>query len=260
MKSKQRQSSRAVDARRKMVTASVQNRPVKEETVAERKEREKKEHRSASFKRQRGISTLFNKNYVILLLMTILLLVNCVGHAFKGDFEFIMLNLIFIGIFIFSLSYVDPLAFASDKHNYQMPKFNLIYNNVQKFAKILMHRIGKNLDIKPSTTLNVAFGITVVASLISILFYNSSFEIITYPIFLVYVCRVFISNKFKSEVHKITLFKWILFGLFVVDCIMSFIWRTSVDYSLFVMISLYNSTAIWFRNTEIYGYADNDFS
>lgn len=237
-------------SRKHVVTAHLDEDRVKEEKpVVER----------SSFRRDRIGSVYVKANYLIVALMSVAMIANAIGHAIIGDYGLIFTNLLFLFLYTFAVSYWNPLNYASDNKNYFRGKFNVLYKELQEhIVPALLGRMGKHLNSRPRTTLIAAFLITLVGSITATLFYNSSFEILALPILVIYIARVFASNSFRSELGVLNLFKWLLFLMFIINAIMSVFWRTSIDYSLFVIISVMNSTSVWFKNTYIYTYSDVD--
>ena len=195
---------------------------------------------------------IFKGNYFIVLLSLILLIINTVLRIFAETYWYILPNIIFLIIFLTTLSVVEPLDFSSDNKKYIFPKFNMLYQNAQKIAVPLLSRLGSNLKNKPQGSLYYSFILTLLGSLTGLLFYNSNFSILGLPFFLIFIARSFTSNKMKEQVGKITIFKWILFLVLLINSIVSVIWKTPFDYTLLIIISIYNTVGIWFKNTYVY--------
>lgn len=252
---KKKSGSRDPIANRRQVAEGMTHRYDNDYEDQEAKKEKQKKH--ASFERSRNPFFIFNANYIVVLLMFVALIGNSIGRGFTQMYDMILVNLVFFIIYVFSMTYLNPLKFSSDDEMYKFPKFNALYSGMyQTFAKPLLGRMGKNLDQKPSSTLIVAFVLTTIGAFFSTMFYNSSFEIIALPIFLIYVARVFASNSFKKQLAMLGIMKWLLLLMFITNAILSVFFKTSIDYSLWVMISVFNTAGIWFKHMHIYRYSE----
>lgn len=195
---------------------------------------------------------LFKGSSVIVFLMTLLLIANSVGRGFVGTYWYILPNLVFLVAYLSAAKLINPLNFASDNRDYLIPKVNYFYTTVRKTASNMLKFVGKHLEKQPRQSLNTAVILTVVGSVIGLLFYGSAFSIIALPSLILYVVRVFASNSFRDEVSALAMRKWLLFGLLVIQAGISIFWKTPFDYGLFVIISLMNAIGVFFRNTYIY--------
>lgn len=246
---------------RQRVTNSVAANKEKQVGLSEYAERDKEKSEKNKvdtsikwFRNRKNL--LFKTNNIIVLLSTFLLLANTVGRGFKGDWAYLVINLLFIPIFLFSASYINPLDFSSDNKNYMYPKFNNVYSTAQKILTQIFSRMGKGLTNKPYSSLNLAMVIIIISNITNILFYSSNFEAIAIPIILIYGARVFAGNSFRSELGRLNIYKWILFVFLAISTITSIFWRTPWDYTLMVIITILNTMSIWFKNTYVYSISE----
>ena len=195
---------------------------------------------------------LFRGNYFLILFGVILLVLNTIGRIFAGTYWYIIPNLIFLVVFISTLSVIEPIDFSSDNKKYIFPKFNLLYQNLQKLSTPLLGRLGTSLKNKPEGSLTYSFLLTLGGSVLGLLFYNSNFSILGIPFFFIFIVRSFVANDLKRLAKKINLYKYILFFILVINSIISIFWKTPFDYALLIIISFYNTTSIWFKNTYVY--------
>lgn len=155
-------------------------------------------------------------------------------------------------MYMIAMSYIDPLEFASDKNNYRMPKLNNIYMGLQKITTVLLTRIGQNLKMSPEKSLNTFLFMVIPSYFVALLFYNSNFELLAIPFLIIYVARVFAANKLKEQVGKLTILNVVFLVLLLLNIVLSIFWKTPVDFSLIIIITLLNTIKIWFNNTELY--------
>lgn len=240
-------SKASLSAKRKIMEGNAVHKSGETSSTQRKKEVDEKPY----FKK-RNISFIFNGNYGISLLMVLLIIINSIGRAFVGTYGYIFTNLVFILLYLFIMTYVEPLSFSSNRKNYVYPKMNLLYTVMQKNVTQLLTRLGKNLSHKPRTSIITGYVILFISYLLSLLFYNSNFEFMFLPFLLIYVARVFASNSFNLEYKFLNKTKWIWFILLLINLVLSVFWKTPIDYSLVLIISLINTISIWFKNMEIY--------
>lgn len=195
---------------------------------------------------------LFKSNYSVILFSILLLLVNTIGRGFKGDWLYIIMNIVFFILFLILSRLVNPINFASDNVNYVMPKFNVVYHELQRVVGNLLTRVGKNLSVNSKSSFIMFLVVIIITSVINIFTYSSNMEALALVPFGMYVARVVAGNKFKEELKKLKLVKLLLFAILAVQLITSIFFRTPTDYTLIVILSIVNSTIIWFKNTYIY--------
>ena len=223
---------------------------IKDPELQPAKEEKKKPH--ARFTERRSLSFIFTKNYGIMLLMVLILIGNTIARGFNRQYSFIAFNLLFLVLYFIVACLFNPLNFASDDKNYQLPKFNLAYSIAnRRLAPPFLSRMGKHLELHPQGSLLANFLIVAISAIISILWYGHNFEILGFPLLILFVLRMIAANNFKSLSKLVTLLKWILFMLFLVQQVTSIFWIVPTDYSLWCYISIYNALGIWMRNMNI---------
>lgn len=214
--------------------------------------KEKKVAPKPAFLKDRGMGFVFTSNYGIILLMILILIGNSIGRGFTQHYSFILWNIVFLIIYLLVAHLFNPLNFASDDKNYQLPKFNLAYSIAnRRLAPAFLSRLGKNLQLHPQGSLIANFCIVFTSGLIGIFWYQHNWEIVAFPLLIVFVARMLVANNFKELSRTVTFFKWMLFMLFLAQAITSVFWAVPLDYTLWCYISIYNALGIWMRNMKI---------
>ena len=236
-------------ARRRMIEANSDHGIVDPEL---KPETPKKVKPKAKFTNKRSLGFIFTANYGIILLMILILIGNTIGHCFKQNYSFALWNLVFLTIYLLVARLFNPLYFASDNKNYQLPKFNLAYSIAnRRLAPAFLSRMGKNLELHAKGSLLANFVIVATSALIGILWYQHNWEIIGFPLLILFVARTLAANNFEAVSRLITVLKWILFMLFLIQAVTSIFFITPLDYTLWCYISIYNALGIWMRNMKI---------
>lgn len=202
---------------------------------------------------------MFTSNSAVVFFMFLAVVGNSIGRGFTATYWYIAANLLFLIAYSIAAKMVNPLNFASDNRDYLIPKINYFYTTVQKTAKNVLKFVGKNLEKEPRQSLNSAVTLTVIGAVVGTVVYGSYFSLIGLPSLILYVVRVFASNSFREELGALTSRKWVLFVLFVIQATISVFWKTPLDYSLFIMISLMNAIGVFFKNTYIYTTSEVDY-
>lgn len=241
---------KSANSRRRMMAQN--STPGKVQAERENNIKQEKAVKRPLFFKNRGTFAFMNGNYITSLIIIIMLVGNLIGRLIVGTYSLAIPNVIFIIMYMIMMSYIEPLDFASDKNNYRLPKLNNLYVGLQKISTVLLTRLGKNLTINPASSLNSFLFIVIPSYFIALLFYNSNFELLSIPFLLIYVARIFATNKFKEQVGKLTLINGILMALLLINIVLSIFWKTPVDFSLIIIITLLNTIKIWFNNTELY--------
>lgn len=236
-------------ARRRMIEANSAHGIKDPELQPEIKEKAKPK---AKIVMSRSLSFIFTANYGIILLMILLLIGNTIGRCFKQNYSFALWNIVFLIIYLLVAKCFNPLYFASDDKNYQLPKFNLAYSIAnRRLAPAFLSRIGKNLALHAKGSLLANFIIVFTSALIGIFWYQHNWEIVGFPLLILFVLRTIAANNFKTVSRLITILKWILFMLFLIQAVTSIFFITPLDYTLWCYISIYNALGIWMRNMKI---------
>lgn len=235
------------------------NRVAKDDAITNRKQRKRRDDENTNRQRRpkqgrhRG-NVFFNTDYAINFLSLIALIGNTILRVFKGDYIFILPNVLFLFFFVFMASYMDPRRLASDNKTHIRPNMNMLYARIRMDMNGVLQRVGQNLDVGSIGTLNLVFITTVITSILSMFTYGSSFTAVSIPLLLLYVMRLFAGNSFRKDSTNIGVYKWILFMILVIQSAVS-AWglRIAFDYTLFIMISLFNSLHVFMKHTYIYG-------
>lgn len=236
-------------ARRRMMSYN-SDPNIKDPELQPEQEEEKKPH--AKFNKKRSFSFIFTSNYGVVLLMTLILIGNTIARGFNQQYAFILWNIVFLILYFIVAKLFNPLNFASDDRNYQLPKFNLAYSIAnRRLAPAFLSRLGEHLELHPQGSLLANFIIVATSAIIGIFWYQHNWEIVAFPLLILFVARIIASNEFKSLTKLVTLLKWLLFVLFLVQQVTSIFWAVPTDYSLWCYISIYNALGIWMRNMNI---------
>lgn len=232
-------------------------------TTNESREKEYKKQKKAEDERLAEMSAkpyfyknrknhILKGNYLVVFLMIVLIIINTIGRGFVGTFWYIIPNIIFIISYIYISKFFNPINFASDNRNFLIPKVNYFYLSLRKTAQNVLQFLGKHLERGSIGSLKITFILSVIGSLSGFLFYGSSFAILGIAPLIVFVVRTFAGNYFREDLKTLNLYKWILFAIFAVNSIVSIIWKTPIDFQLFILISLMNSICVFYKNTYIY--------
>lgn len=198
-------------------------------------------------------NVFFNTDYIVNLMSLIALIINTIMRGFSGTYIFIIPNIIFVFLYVFMASYIDPRRLASDNKTHIRPNLNTLYARIRMDCSAALQRVGKNLEINPITTINLVFIVTIITSIISMFSYGSNMTAVVIPLVLLYIMRLFAGNSFRLDSKNLNVYKWILVLILFAQSLISVKMNTSFDYTLFVIISIFNSLHVFTKYTYIYG-------
>lgn len=198
-------------------------------------------------------NVFFNTDYIVNLMSLVALIANTIMRGFSGTYLFMIPNILFVFIYVLMASYVDPRRLSSDNKTHIRPNMNTLYARVKVDCNAILQRIGENLDLNAIGTLNLVFIMTIITSVISMLTYSSNMTAVVIPLVFLYIIRLFAGNSFRSDSKNIAVYKWILFILLSIQSVVSVYKNISFDYTLFIVISVFNSLHVLTKYTYIYG-------
>ena len=73
------------------------------------------------------------------------------------------------------------------------------------------------------------------------------------PLVILYIIRLFAGNSFREDTKNISVYKYILCTVLFAQALISVKFNIPFDYTLFVVISVFNSLNVFTKYTYIYG-------